>query len=157
MWEPTCPQVSLLPALGIREPRSFKEELQGRDAVTHSFNKGTKQSAFCVCQSEILRCCSVERTDDLTIINQSLENYLPRSNPCKHNCNPPLHPRHSNRWPTASCNWWTRGLSLAGISRCVWCVLFSRGSFREMQRLWRNCWTRGLTRTWRIMLGGHLW
>lgn len=49
--------------------------------------------------------CSVEHTDDLTIIIQSLENYLPRSNPCKHNCNPPLHPRHSNRWPTASCNW----------------------------------------------------
>lgn len=43
-------------------------------------------------------------TDDLTIIVYSLENYLPCSNPCKHNCNPPLHPRQSNRWPTASCN-----------------------------------------------------
>ena len=31
------------------------------------------------------------------------------------------------------------------------------GSCREMWRLSRNCWTRGLTLTWKIMLGGHLW
>lgn len=67
MWKPTCPKVSLLPALSIGEPRSFEEELQGRDAFTHRFNKGRKQSAFRACSLEILHCCSVERTDDLAI------------------------------------------------------------------------------------------
>lgn len=36
------------------------------------------------------------------------------------------------------------------------CIVFCR-YFREKPKLWRNCWTRGPTLTWRITLGGHLW
>lgn len=144
MRKPTCPKVSILPTVTIREPGSFKEESQGRDAPAHSFNKGTKQS-------ESLQCCSVSQTIYLL----------------------------------CSCPWRIIFLAviLANIIVIPLCIpdmviddplrqvidkhraflslesaaVFDVRCFRGMQRLWRNCWTRGLTLTWRITLGGHLW